>query len=140
MEYPNLIQDKIHGIEDVIGREAFEILCRYYGGLDLHIPQTMDTQSAHYLADTIGMEATKALVAWGGSSRVYVPKLYDLELQKRREDMAELRSRGVTYAEIAKTYKYESRYTERQVYTILTEPGYRQPKPSREDGQTSFSL
>jgi len=140
MEYPNLIQDKIHGIEEVIGREAFEKLCGSYGGLDLHIPQTMDTQSAHYLADTIGLEATRALVAWGGSSRVYVPKLFDIELQKRRADIAELRSRGVTYAEIAKTYKYESRYTERQVYAILEGPGYKSPKTSREDGQTSLVL
>ena len=140
MEHPNLTQDTIHGIESVIGREAFETLCRQYGGLDLHIPQCMATQSAHYLADTIGLEATEALIAWGSSSRVYVPKLYDMELQKRREEIAELRSRGVTYAEIAKTYKYESRYTERQVYTILEEPGYKSPKPSREDGKTSFAL
>ncbi len=108
-----------HGIEEVIGREAFEILCGNYGGLDLHIPQSMDTQSAHYLSDTIGMEATQALIAWGASSRVYVPRLSAVERARRQADIRALRMSGWSVARIAREFRFTARYTERQVIKIL---------------------
>jgi len=109
-----------HGIEEVIGRESFETLCRHYGGLDLHIPQTMDTQTAHYLVATIGKSATEALVVWGASSRVYVPRLAAIERSRRREDIHRLRDTGMSVARIARSYRFQARYTERQVMQILS--------------------
>ncbi|CAK0754037.1 putative Mor transcription activator domain-containing protein [Gammaproteobacteria bacterium] len=106
-------------IERIIGQEAFEKLCAHYGGLDMCIPHSIDTQNGHYLTDIIGKEATEALINWGGSSRVYVPALHEAKLQKRREDILSLRERGKTIAEIAREYRFVGRYSERQVATIL---------------------
>ncbi|CAK0750732.1 conserved hypothetical protein [Gammaproteobacteria bacterium] len=115
-------------LERAIGQEAFEKLCAHYGGLDMCIPHSIDTQNGHYLTDIIGPEATEALINWGGSSRVYVPALHDAKLQKRREDIQSLRERGKTIAEIVniiKTdddYRYRTIYTERQIYAMLSKP------------------
>jgi len=124
--------DTIHGIESVIGRESFEALCLKYGGLDLHIPQSMDSQSAHYLADTIGLEATKVLIDWGQSSRIYVPRLAEIERSRRRDEVHALRRTGMSVARIAREYRFQSRYTERQVIKMLCcETGVKAPDSNR---------
>lgn len=109
-------------IEEVIGREAFERLCAWVGGGDYSIPADPDSSQAKALGAQIGAVAAEALIAWGAGGRVYVPYLYAVELGRRRAEILSLRERGATIAEIARSYRYTGRYTERQIIALLIAP------------------
>lgn len=111
---------KVNLIEEVIGREAFELLCSWAGGSDLDIPRNIDLSSGQKLAQAIGAHAARALIAWGAGGRVYVPYLYVMELQRRQRDVRALRAQGLTFREIARTYRYTGRYTDRQLIALCT--------------------
>ena len=108
-----------NGIEKVIGRDAYLALQGAMGGCDCFIPATLGNRSAQILIDAVGLEATEALIAWGGPCRVFVPRDAKAERARRIADLQALRRKGLTIEQIAVTYRYTGRLSERAVYNIL---------------------
>jgi hypothetical protein len=106
-------------IERVIGNEAYLRLCAAVGGCDYQIPTVAFSELGDALVEMIGRVAAKQLIEWGSGSRIYVPYSRAREIDQRRLTLIEMRARGMSAAEIAREYRYEGRYTERQVYAIL---------------------
>lgn len=107
----------------VLGAEALEALCERWGGADLTLPQRPEGTTFDALARALGQPAAAALVAWGGGCAIYVPQLDHARRERRRQEVQALRARGLTLAEIARTYRYEGRYTERQIRSLLRREG-----------------
>lgn len=111
-------------LPELIGPAAFARLCERYGGGDLQLPRSLDAPSARTLVDVLGEAGARALIDWGGGSRFYVPHGYRDRPEFRAAVVRELYAAGMTMPEIARSYRYSGRYTERQVTQILamTEP------------------
>lgn len=108
-------------IERVIGRDAYIALCDWTGGINLYVPSSIDTASGQHLAEEIGQEAAEKLIQWAGGSSIAVPSRRCHEIKRRKRDVQAMRRRGLTVQEISRFYRYESRYTERQIYRLLNE-------------------
>jgi hypothetical protein len=108
-------------IEEAIGRDAYELLCAWAGGGDYCIPSQVESGQAAALAEHIGREAAHALIRWGAGGRVYVPNQHSHERQRRQADILARREAGATIPEIARSYRYSGRYTERQILALLGE-------------------
>jgi hypothetical protein len=109
----------VNEIERVIGKPAYHRLGMAVGGCDYHIPSCSDCEIGAALIDTVGHEAAMRLIKWGGGSRVYIPYSRTGEVDQRRLTLREMRARGMTISEIARTFRFEGRYTERQIYALL---------------------
>lgn len=108
-----------HEISEVIGPRAFAILTAAVGGCDYNIPSSLDTPEGVALCEMIGAEDAARFVAWGGGARVYLPYSRDAILMERAMTIVELAGRGVPIPEIARTFRYVGRYSERQIRMIL---------------------
>lgn len=106
-------------IEDVIGRDAYLDLCAWCGGTSYYVPSDSEDANGLRLEHAIGRPGARRLVEWAGGSVIYVPSRYAAEIARRRDEIAALRKRGKTVQEIAREYRYEGRYTERQIWAIL---------------------
>ncbi len=109
----------VNEIERVIGVTAYRRLGLAVGGCDYRIPSCSDCELGAALIDTVGHDSAMRLIKWGGGSRIYIPYSRTEEVDQRRLTLREMRARGMTVAEIAKTFRFEGRYTERQVYALL---------------------
>jgi hypothetical protein len=114
-------EDHENLIERIIGREAYLALCDWSGGISLYVPSSLDTASGQHLCEEIGQEAADKLVQWAGGSTIAVPSRNDHAISRRRRELRTMRRRGMTVQEIARIYRYEGRYTERQIYRLLSE-------------------
>ena len=108
-------------IERIIGREAYLTLCDWSGGISLYVPSSLDTASGQHLVEELGHDAAIRLIQWAGGSTIAVPSRNEQAIQRRRRELAVMRRRGMTVQEIARIYRYEGRYTERQIYRLLSE-------------------
>lgn len=108
-------------IERIIGREAYLALCAWSGGISLYVPSTVETASGKHIAEEIGIEAAEKLIQWAGGSTIAVPSRNARTIEKRQREIKTMRRRGMTVQEIARIYRYEGRYTERQIYRLLYE-------------------
>ena len=106
-------------LEQVLGTEALASLSFSRGGCDLSIPLSLECQSGIELVQLIGRDAAKRLIAWGHGSRVYIPRRIVSERQRRAEEIADLRRQGLSVHQIARQYRFESRLSERQIFSIL---------------------
>ncbi len=106
-------------IEECIGGEAYTKLCVWMGGIDYDVPSDRQSNPAIILASVIGEIEADKLVAWAGGSRIYIAAAEFDDIEKRRAEVVEMRSRGMTIREIASKYKFLARYTERQIYRMI---------------------
>lgn len=109
-------------IEEVIGRDAYMELCAWCGGTTFYVPSDPENAQGLELERAIGAVAARRLIRWAGSSLVYVPSRFTAELIKRRDEIMALRNTGKTVQEIARSYTYQGRYTERQLWRIINTP------------------
>jgi len=106
-------------IERVIGELAYRRLSESLGGCDYSIPSTMECDAAAALSQAVGHDAAVLLVKWGGGARIYIPYSRADDVFQRSLTIREMRNRGMSVQEIARTFRFEGRYTERQVYALL---------------------
>lgn len=109
-------------IEDIIGHDAYIDLCAWCGGVNYYVPSDAENKQGLELERAIGHAAARRLVDWAGGSVIYVPSRFAAELLKRRDEIMALRNRGKTVQEIARSYSYEGRYTERQLWRMINTP------------------
>lgn len=107
-------------IEDIIGHDAYLDLCAWCGGTNYYVPSDSEDHNGLKLERAIGRPGARRLVDWAGGSIIYVPSRYVVELYRRRDEINVLRRRGKTVQEIAREYRYEGRYTERQIWRLLS--------------------
>lgn len=109
-------------IEETIGHDAYIDLCAWCGGVNYYVPSDIEDRNGLELENAIGKPAARRLIEWAGGSVVYVPSRFNAELLKRRDEINALRKCGKTVQEIARTYEYHGRYTERQIWRMITTP------------------
>jgi len=108
-------------IVEVIGPEAYTALIEWSGGISLYVPATLDNAAGRELVQQLGQEAAEKLSAWAGGSSIAVPaELWRLR-RKRQRDILAMRRRGMTVQEISRKFTYQTRYTERQIYRLLSD-------------------
>ncbi len=117
----NAMREPENLIERVIGHEAYIRLCTWTGGISLYVPTSLDAASGQHLLDEIGSAAAERLIAWAGGSSIAVPVRHEHEIRRRKRDIQAMRRRGLMVQEISRFYRYESRYTERQIYRLLND-------------------
>ena len=113
------VTDPENLIERIIGRAAYVALLEWAGGLSLYVPLSIDTDSGARLSKEIGADAAQKLIAWAGGTGIAVPSRNDLAIRRRQDEIKTMRKRGMTVKEIAMIYRYEGKYTERQIYRLL---------------------
>jgi Mor family transcriptional regulator len=106
-------------IEQVLGKAAFNRLVAHVGGIEYWVPKAEDTERALELIDWIGREAAIALIAYAGGARVYVYADHQQVLRARYNEIMRLIENGMTPPEVALTYTFTGRYTERQIRKII---------------------
>lgn len=109
-------------LEELLGEAAFLCLCDWAGGSDYYVPHSTLTDQGRYLVQQIGETAAQKLIAWGKGTPVYIPLLHQVQILKRRDDLLFLRSLGKTIDEITREFRYEGRYSNRQVRSLLSMP------------------
>jgi hypothetical protein len=106
-------------LESLIGAEACRALCEWTAGCALYVPSEVDGPAGRNLAERIGREEAARLIAWAGGSVLTMPLRFAGDLERRRMEVLALRRRGKTAREISREYRYEGRYSERQIWRIL---------------------
>jgi len=106
-------------IERVIGAPAFRRLSEALGGCDYTVPSTIEGEAGAALLQAAGREAALLLIKWGGGARIYIPYSREMDVYQRKLTIREMRSRGLPVREIARQFRFEGRYTERQIYALL---------------------
>ncbi|QFY90314.1 hypothetical protein D5125_12930 [Magnetovirga frankeli] len=115
------MSDPANLIDEVIGRDAYLSLVEWSGGISLYVPATLDNSAGRELIQQLGQEAAEKLSAWAGGSSIAVPaELWRLR-RKRQRDILAMRRRGMTVQEISRKFTYQARYTERQIYRLLSD-------------------
>jgi hypothetical protein len=107
-------------VEEVIGTEAFRLLRDWAGGGDFYVPLNLQSQ-IEALEGKIGEEPARRLMAWAGGSRIYIISSEEYEIEKRKDELRAMRNRGMTLEEISRNFRFESRYSIRQISRLLTE-------------------
>jgi Mor family transcriptional regulator len=108
-------------IEETIGSDAFRLLREWVGGTDYYVPQKLITEQATVLSMKIGHSAAQKLMEWAGGSRIYVVSSEEHEIEKRRDDIRGMRNRGMTLNEISRIFRFEARYSVKQISRLLSE-------------------
>lgn len=106
-------------IDDILGRAAYLALCGWTGGVNYYVPSAPDSLQGRELAQAIGEAGARKLIDWAGGSVIYVPNRLAADLIVRQRDVFALRATGKTVQEIARAYRYEGRYTERQIWRFM---------------------
>ena len=106
-------------IERIIGREAYLALCEWTGGISLYVPACIESDGGQDIVREIGRDAAEKLTEWAGGTSIAVPSRNDAAIERRRREIRTMRRRGMTVQEIARIYRYEGKYTERQIYNLL---------------------
>lgn len=109
-------------IEDTIGSEAYQDLCAWCGGTNYYVPSDPENAQGIELERAIGGVPARRLIRWAGGSVIYVPSRFIADLIRRRDEIMAMRSKGKTVQEIARSYTYVGRYTERQLWRMINTP------------------
>lgn len=115
-------------LELAIGVEATDRLAERFGGSDLRVPVSEDSQMFALLADVVGRDAAHKLAKMAGGAMIYVPRNHARDCNTRNEEIRAMLRQGKTPADVAKEFTYTGRVSERHVYRILrrmkrTDPG-----------------
>lgn len=106
-------------IEQILGKAAFNRLVAHVGGTEYWVPKEDDTERAKELIAWIGRDPAKALIAYAGGGRVYIYAIHHEVLRARYNEIMRLIEDGLTPAEVALSYTFTGRYTERQIRKII---------------------
>jgi DNA-binding NarL/FixJ family response regulator len=107
-------------LEFAIGADAADLLSGAFGGADLRVPATCDGECFARIARVIGETAAAKLVRIAAGDLLYVPRNHQQQNRERNGEIARMLAEGKTPAEIAHSYRYVGRVTERHVYRILS--------------------
>lgn len=80
-----LMPESIQHLVDVIGMSATLALIEAFGGLDYHMPKSMQTDNARRLISVVGRSATAKLIHAYGGERVYINRCESLRLMLRNQ-------------------------------------------------------
>jgi len=86
-----------------------------FGGLDIHIPKFADGKMYERLVTIMGPDIAAELVRIFGGERLYIAKDAKEAKQIHRRVIAEYRAAGKTWQEIASSYTFINRFSERWV-------------------------
>lgn len=106
-------------LEQTLGQEPFAQLVAHAGGTDYEVPERLDCPRGQELAEWIGDTAAAKLIDYAGGDTVYVKACHNDALRARYVDILRLRRKGLTPAQIARSYTFQARYTERQIWAIV---------------------
>jgi hypothetical protein len=106
----------------VIGPDAARILAERFGGVNHYIGRDADGPVFEAFATAIGRLQAEALFSAFAGETLCLPRLHSDDLEARRRKVRELRALGLSVAEIAARFTYRGRYTQRQIYRLLSEP------------------
>ena len=87
----------------------------HYGGLDVHIPKAEQGNNYDHLVRIMGADIAAELVRVFGGERLYIAKNAKEAKQMHRRIIAERRAAGETWQQIASTYTFKTRFSERWV-------------------------
>ena len=126
---------------DLIGAHAWNTLVAHYGGCELPVPGRIDSGSGQRLAEKVGPHAAQALISYAGGDTLYIAAGWGRILAARYAQIRALRDeRGLSYAEIARTFEYTGRYSERNIRMILSGDRWQMIQAMMEDGAVQMSL
>ena len=103
----------------IVGADAARKLVNRFGGADLNIPRDIKTPFGKELVGVIGAVPTSALIQWARGCRIYLQRNAERERQIRVSEIRKLINQGKTVSEISRSFTYETRLTERQIYQLL---------------------
>lgn len=107
-------------VRETIGETAWPRLVAWCGGTEYDVPERLDTPSGVELASRIGAEAARKLIRWAKGSRIYVAAGHAETLLSRYRDIQRLHEEGQSVREIAMSYDYHGKYTERTIRSVLS--------------------
>ncbi len=127
-----LMPESIQHLVDVIGMSATLALIEAFGGLDYHMPKSMQADNARRLINVVGRLATAKLIHTYGGERVYINRCESLRLMLRNQaffnavlskmEMGMSQTRAIQ--EIAPMFDI----TERYAYELLKQQQTPEPK------------
>lgn len=103
----------IEELERLIGKNALDQLCRFYGGQRVYVPITAPPH--HPLALVIGHCAAERLSSCIRGDRIEVPKNRHAETKDRNTELVQRYRAGESVRYLAAEYQL----TERRIYVIL---------------------
>lgn len=104
---------------DLIGAHAWDKLVAHYGGCELPIPASIASGSGQKLAAMIGERAAQALIDYAAGDTLYIAAGRERTNGARYAEIKAMRASGMSYAEIARTFEFTGRYSERNIRMIL---------------------
>lgn len=102
-------------LDDVLTPAQQAALSERYGGTDLYVRKKVDAR----LSETVGQQASDKLAGRAGGSSIYVRQPNLAEIYERRLEMKILQHAGMSIDEISRHFRYQGRYTARNIYRIL---------------------
>lgn len=103
-----------------VGEEAADQLATALGGSDYRVPCGTEGAGYERLARIVGFAAAERLVRAAAGDVLYIPRNQMRLCGERNAEIARLLADGMTPAQVAQTYRYEGRVSERHVYRILS--------------------
>lgn len=102
-------------IEDIVGAEKYALLADAHGGTNYNIPSTIDSKRGENLAKIIGDEAAAKMISYAGGTSEYIR----VGVEKRHDAVIDMHNSGMSINAISRKFRYEGRYSESQIKTIL---------------------
>ena len=106
----------------VIGHDAARALAERFGGVSHYIVREPAGPVFDAFAKVIGHDPAAVLWREFAGDTLCLPRLHCDDLETRRRKVRELRELGLSVAEIAARFTYRGRYTQRQIYRLLSDP------------------
>ncbi|MEN8721168.1 MAG: hypothetical protein ABF296_12995 [Oceanococcaceae bacterium] len=104
---------------DVIGPVAYEQLVSALPGAAYDVPWDIDTPRGERLAGLIGDYAARRLIQHAAGTQIYIRLSIDPEDERHLRAIHAMRRGGLTPQQIAATYVFPTRLTERHIRRLL---------------------
>lgn len=102
-------------LAEYIGQGPAARLSQALGGLSIKIPKHAQGKTWEQLVGIIGESAAATLCEHFGSEGMYIANNHRSAIAARRAEVAALRAKGLSFAQISAQLKYTVTYTERGV-------------------------
>lgn len=120
-----LIARTFQDLSVVLGVDAALKICSVFGGSEIRISRR-DSPDMMSIRELVGEEILGKLIAYAAGDRLYIPMQSSRLRHERNRRIAELKSQGLSAAEICRTFTFSYRLSERHVYAILAEHEHEQ--------------
>lgn len=127
-------------LSDYIGSTATARLVEVAGGETLKIPKRRTGSVWCRLAGAMGEEGAGALVDNFGGEGLYIATNHAAAVAQRRTEVARLRAQGKSFADIARSLKVTTTYTERGVRKLAGGAHAAQAKPATHPAQMALPM